>query len=195
MVGKRTDENIKVGANTAAAERGFKRMTAKGKAVIAAIGVASAAVAAKVAASATGLFRTQEQAEIRLRRALVATGRYSAETEKKIHDLAQEIQATGTVGDEMALNISQNLIQVGKVADENLSAATYAAIGIAKQSGRSIERVQRTVAKSLADIADENKKSIGELEQYFTSAEISKLRALKDTTGGMAAQAEAIRIL
>ena len=66
MVGKRTDENVKIGAETKAAERGFKKLTNSGKAMVAAIGVAAVAAAGAAAKGAVGLFREQERAEIRL---------------------------------------------------------------------------------------------------------------------------------
>ena len=47
----------------------------------------------------------------------------------------------------------------------------------------------------LADIANESKTSLGEMEQLFTGAEQAMLRTLKETEGGMAAQAAAIEML
>ena len=56
-------------------------------------------------------------------------------------------------------------------------------------------RVNRTWAQSLADIANESKTSLGEMEQLFSSSEQAMIRNLKKTEGGVRAQAAAIEIL
>ena len=195
VVGKRTDENVKIGAETAAAERGFKRLTKSGKAMVAALAAAAAAAGGAATKAAIGLFRVQEQAEIRLRRTLVASGQYSAEYEKRLHDLSNSIQATTTTGDEAAMHMMANFISIGKVAPDSIDAITRATIGYAELTGKAVNRVHRTWAQSLADIANESKTSLGEMEQLFTGAEQAMLRTLKETEGGLAAQAAAIEML
>ena len=195
MATKRTDEKIKIGADTTAADSGLKRLSGLAKAAIAAVVAVAVGAVARMGAALVGMFRVQEQADARLRRSLVATGRYSAEEEKRLNALADHIQSVSTTGDEVAQKVIGSLIQVGRVQASQVEAATFATIGLARFSGRSLERIQRTVAKSLSDIADDSKKELGELEQYFTSSEREKLRALKETEGGAAAQAEAIRLL
>ena len=195
VVGKRTDENVKIGAETAAAERGFKKLTKSGKAMVAAIAAASVAAGGAATKAAIGLFRVQEQAEIRLRRTLVASGQYSAEYEKRLHDISNSIQATTTTGDEAAMHMLANFISIGKVAPDSVDAITRATIGYAELTGKAVNRVHRTWAQSLADIGNESKTSLGEMEQLFTGAEQAMLRTLKETEGGLAAQAAAIALL
>ena len=192
---KRTDENVRIGADTTQAEKGFKKLLANGKAMVGLLAAAAVAALTKVGQASLEIFREQEQAEIRLRRALVATGQYTAEYEKRLHDLANRIQATTTVGDEQAMGVIQNLVTVGKVGADQIDGAATMLIGLANHGGRSVERMARTVSKGLTDIADENKASIGELERYLSSAEITMLRTMKETTGGVAAQTKAIEIL
>ena len=196
VVGKRTDENVKIGADTAAAERGFKKLTKSGKAMVAALAAAALAAGGAASKAAVGLFRVQEQAEIRLRRTLVASGQYSAEYEKRLHDLSNSIQATTTTGDEAAMHMMANFISIGKVAPDSIDAITRATIGYAELTGKAVNRVQLGRGRtSLADIANESKTSLGEMEQLFTGAEQAMLRTLKETEGGMAAQAAAIEML
>ena len=171
MVGKRTDENVKIGAETKAAERGFKKLTNSGKAMVAVIAAAAVAGASAAAKGAVGLFREQERAEIRLRRALVASGQYTAEYEKKLHDISNSIQATTTTGDEAAQSMIANFIAIGNVAPASIDAITRAAMGYAELTQKSVLRVNRTWAQSLADIANESKNSLGEMEQLFESSE------------------------
>ena len=59
VVGKRTDENVKIGADTAAAERGFKKLTKSGKAMVAALAAAALAAAGAATKAAIGLFRVR----------------------------------------------------------------------------------------------------------------------------------------
>ena len=192
---RRVDETVRIGADTKAAERGLKGFVGRSKLLLVGLAAAAAAGVAAMGAKMLKVFAAQEQADLRLRRSLQATGRYSAEEEQRLQRLADSVQEFSTVGDEAAQQIIGQLVQVGQVAGDQIEDALFATVGLAKQQGRSVERTARTVSASLADIADENKNSLGELEKFFTSAEREKLKAMKATEGGMAAQAEAIRIL
>ena len=195
MATRRKDEVVRIGSDTKDAEKGLKRFGGLAKAVLAALVAVAGAALVRLGAAMVGVFRVQEQAEAKLRRSLVSSGQYTAEYERRLLDLSSHIQEISIVGDEAAQGVIQHLVQVGQVAQTQIEAATLATIGMARQQGRSLERTSRTVASSLADIADENKASLGELERFFTSTEREKLKALKKTEGGAAAQAEAIRIL
>ena len=192
---RRADEKVRIGADTAPAERGFAKLTGAGKAAIAAIAAAATAGAVAVSARMIGIFREQERAEIRLRRALVSTGKYTADVEKRLHTLANTIQKTTTTGDEAAQNMIAQFITIGGVAAESMEGATAAALGYAELTGRNVTRVSRTWAKALADLGNEARSSLGELESDFTAAQIEQLRLLKDTEGGAVAQAKAIEFL
>ena len=192
---RRADEKVRIGADTTEAERGFSKLSSIGKAAVIAIATAAAAAAVKMASSMVSVFREQEQAETRLRRALVTSGKYTADYEKRLHDVAQRIQRTTNTGDEAAMNMIAQFTAVGRVGQDSIEAATQAAIGYAELTKRSPVRVTRTWAGALADIAIEGRDSLGELERLFSSAEIEMLRALKATEGGIAAQARAIDLL
>ena len=126
---------------------------------------------------------------------MVASGQYSAEYEKRLHDLSNSIQATTTTGDEAAMHMMANFISIGKVAPDSIDAITRATIGYADLTGKAVAECTGRGHSSLADIANESKTSLGEMEQLFTGAEQAMLRALKETEGGMAAQAAAIEML
>ena len=192
---RRVDETVRIGSDTAAAERGLKGFVGRSKLLLVGLAAAAAAGVAAMGAKMLKVFAAQEQADLRLRRSLQATGRYSAEEEQRLQRLADSVQEFSTVGDEAAQQIIGQLVQVGQVAGDQIEDALFATVGLAKQQGRSVERTARTVSSSLADIADENKAQPRRTERFFTSAEREKLKAMKATEGGAAAQAEAIRIL
>ena len=192
---RRADERVVVGADTAPAEKGFAKLSALGKAAVVAVAAAATAAATSMASSMVAIFREQEQAETRLRRALVTSGQYTADYERRLHRLSQQIQATTTTGDEAAQNMIAQFLTVGRVGPESIEAATRAALGYAELTERNPVRVTRSWAGALADIAIEGRDSLGELERLFSSAEIEMLRALKKTEGGIAAQTKAVELL
>ena len=192
---RRADEKVVVGADTAPAEKGFAKLSALGKAAVVAVAAAAATAATRMASSMVEIFREQERAEIRLRRSLVTTGRYTADVEKRFHALANTVQRSTNTGDEAAQNMIARFLTIGNVATESMEEATFAALGYAELTGRNAERVSRTWSKALADLASDARSSLGELESEFTSAQVEQLRTLKKTEGGAVAQAKAIEFL
>ena len=195
MATRRTDETVRVGSDTKGAEKGFKKFSSLGKAVLLAMVAVVTAGLVKMGGELIAMFRTQEQAELRLRRALVASGQYTADYEAELHEIAGRIQLLTKVGDEATLAILQQLVTVGRVSRDQIEDATLAIIGFAEQSEKAPDRIAKTWSKLLAQLADESKSSLGGLEVYFSNAQIAMLKALKTSEGGMAAQAKAIGIL
>ena len=176
---RRPDEEVRVGYDGRSLKRGLagaqgriKGFLFSVKGLVAAAGVALAAVAVKA-------FATQEQAEKKLRRALAATGQYSRETEASLRKTASQIQANTKLGDEQALGMMASLIQVGRVAPAQVGIAVEAIASIAEQTGRPITRVARTFAEQIATATQHGTTSLGELEKYLEPFEVERIRRLK----------------
>lgn len=195
MATKRADEKIRIGADTSQAESKFKRMSGAAKAAIVAISAAAIAAATGLGAALVRTFREQERAEIRLRRTLVSTGRYSAELEQRIHAISERIAATGAASDQAMLLAGQGLIQFANVADDQLDAAMVAIAGISKAHGESIESVVDTVAESLNDMMEEGTETLGEVEKWISAADRERLVRIKNEQGAIAVQRAAIELL
>lgn len=192
---KRADETVRVGADTTSALASFKRLSTAGKALVAGLVAFAGAKFVGLGRQLVGVFREQEQAEAKLRRALVASGQYSAAYERKLIAIANRLQAAGAAGDEAALAMSANLLSVGQVAEDSMEAALTAVLGYAKLSGKSGERTARTWALAFADIRNEGKKSLGSLEQLLGGVAAAQVHQTKEAEGGLAAQTLAIEIL
>jgi len=88
------------------------------------LGVA-AGIGAVVYASAQ-----QEEAETKLRAALEATGQYSDDVYRRLHDLAGEIQNVTVHGDELILGLQAQALNLG-VTEDKMGEATRGAVGLA----------------------------------------------------------------
>ena len=102
MAIKKPDEEVRIGYDARSLKRGLanarnrvKNFLTSMKGLVAAAGVVMAAFAVKA-------YAVQEQSQIRLRKALEATGQYSRKTELDLRKVATQIQATTKVGDEQA---------------------------------------------------------------------------------------------
>jgi hypothetical protein len=90
-------------------------------------------------------YAEQEQAEAGLAAAIRATGGDVEETMARYSGLANAIQRTTTVGDEVALGLMQQARSMG-VADERMEEATRGAIGLSKAFGVDMNTALRGVA-------------------------------------------------
>ena len=79
----------------------------------------------------TNAFGKQEEAEVKLRSALEATGQEVANNAKELAKYASELQKTTTVGDEESLALMQMGLNMGLTAEQTKE-ATKSAIGLSK---------------------------------------------------------------
>ena len=124
-------------------------------------------------------FAIQERAEQKLQRALIATGHWTRDLEVKLRKVASNIQKVTTLGDEQALGMMASLLQIGRVAPEQLEKAVITIQSISQQSGRAVERIARTFSNQISQAVLHGTTSIGELEHLLEGADITRLRALK----------------
>ena len=192
---RRTDETVNVGADINPALGAFARLGLAGRALIAGLIAFAGVQSVRVAASFVGLFRDQEQADARIRRTLVSTGRYSAELERNIHAIAGRVSAVGVASRNEVKNAIQQLIQFADVADDKLDDTAFAIAGIARAHQHEIETVAETVAESLNDMKEVGVDTLGEVEKYLSAAERAHIVNIKNTQGALAAQNETIKIL
>jgi hypothetical protein len=115
----------------------------------------------------TNTFGKQEEAEVKLRSALEATGQEVANNAKELARYASELQRTTTVGDEEALAIMQMGINMGLTAEQTKE-ATKNAIGLSKAYGVNTSAAMKATASAMAGNYDM-------LKRYIPS-----LRGMKD---------------
>ena len=192
---RRSDETVNVGADINPALAAFQRLGAAGKALIAGLVALAGLQAVRAAASFVGLFRAQEQADARIRRTLVSTGRYTAELERNIHAIAGRVAGVGVASRNEIKNAIQQLIQFADVADDKMEDTAYAIAGIARAHQHNIEDVAETVAESLNDMKEVGVDTLGEVEKYLSAAERVHIVGIKNTQGALAAQNATIEIL
>ena len=81
------------------------------------------------------------------------------------------------------------LIQIGKVAPEQVGLAVGAIAGMAEVQGKSIDRIARTFAEQMARATMAGSTSLGEYELHLDDVEAKRIRSLKEA--GKSAEATA----
>ena len=113
--------------------------------------LAAAAGFAALVKSSISAYREQEKAERRLEAAARASSKMSVEAAEDIKRWAAELQTTTTVGDEVSLAVANVGIAVGNLGKNQIKPFMQLTADLAAATGRSVSRVSRTLAASLAD--------------------------------------------
>ena len=189
---KKPDEEVVIGYDGGPLKRGLRNARSRIKSFASFTKALVAAAAIAMARAAVKAFAIQEQAEIRLRRALEATGQYSKQAEKNLKDVATQIQANTKIGDEQALGFMAQLIQIGKVAPEQVGSAVEAIAGLAEITGKSVSRVARNFSEQIARATMAGASSLGEYEIYLDDVQKKEIRHLANI--GKSAEANALYV-
>lgn len=136
-------------------------------------------------------YQKQEQAEGRLRAAMKLTGDATDAQFAAMKRYASELQSVTTVGDETILEIMTLGSSLGKLAGEDLKAATVAAIGLSKATGSELNSAMKAIAKGAQGSFD----TFGELgisfDENATNAEKMAQVLQQGVAGFEIAKAEA----
>lgn len=114
----------------------------------------------------------QQQAETRLRAALIATGQASQQTFDSVKSYASELQRTANIGDELAISMGAQIQALGKLSGEEIPKAMQATVGLAKLTGMDLNGAALLVAKTLNS-------STNALSRYGIQLDTSKTKSEK----------------
>ncbi len=117
----------------------------------------------------------QKEAQDQLAQALQNVGMYSQETFEYLKDVASQIQAASTYGDEELLPVMTQLARTGKLTKEQLAEATRVVADMAAATGRDLRSATLAVQYALEGnvgmlrrwgvMVDENKFKVASLEE------------------------------
>lgn len=135
-------------------------------AAVAAIAVFTTGAVADFFSESIEASKGQEDALNSLNTALSNTGKFSEAASQSMQEFASELQATSTIGDEVALSTASLIQSLGNLDTEGLKRATQAAADLSAALGIDLETAARLVGKAAAG-------EVGTLKKYGV--------AIKDT--------------
>jgi len=149
-----------------------------------AIGAGIVAISAK----AIGSYRIQEDAETRMRAALIQTGEYTKSLYERYLKLASGLQAYTAVGDEVILKAQDTLIRFGGVSEKYMKKALLVTLDYAKSIGKSVPSAALDMAKAFSgNLTMLQRYGIYvDKAKYQTQGLVAVLDAVTKKTGGAA---------
>lgn len=175
-----SDEFNKVKKSTENLEKGLSSIAKKSAVAFAGL---TAAVVGSVAA-----FRVQEQAEIRTRQTIKATGQAAGLTAEEIFKMATELQRVTTFGDEAIISGQNLLLTFRNIGKDTFPRATKAMLDMSTAMGTGLKESAIQLGKALNDPT----KGISALTRVgitFTEEQKNMIRALQETGNVAGAQA------
>ena len=164
---KEFDQKVdKLGKTSKTAAGGFKSLAAKVAVGVAAFYAASKALKGVIRwmGDAVDKAAIQQTAEAEMRAALESTGREVESNAEHFKKYASEIQGATIFGDEQILSAQALMIQLTKLDQKGLDAATKGAIGLASVYKTDLQAATTLVGKALAG-------NYGALSRYGLSVE------------------------
>jgi phage-related minor tail protein len=129
-----------------------------------------------------------EDAMLRLRNALQLNGEQVDRVSKKYAKFADEIQRTTRYSNDEILELMQQLISVGGVAEAEMERAAKVAMDFASATGRDLSTAGLTVAKAMGGFTGELGRLNIHLDENIPKSQkaIAALEAMEKKFGGMA---------
>jgi len=150
-------------------------------------GIAFAGLSAAIG-GAVAVYRTQEQAEIKTRQTIEATGGAAGLTAKEIFKMAGALQEVTTFGDEAIIGGQNLLLTFKNIGGETFPRATEVMLDMSEAMGQDLKGSAIQLGKALNDPIT-GVSALAEVGITFTEQQKAQIKALSDSGDVASAQA------